>query len=370
MLSEDLQIYKDTKLLCRTLMGYQGNLGLWRELNDMTYEIGESKAFCVTRPKLREVFCAEFRDRVVHHLAVNRWIDVIEGEMIDDAYACRKGKGTLYGARRVRDMMERVSEGYRKEAWVLKGDMEGFFMSIERDRLYGMVERLLRQSGEADVEWWLWLWRKIILHAPEKHCKRVGDLALWKKLPRSKTLFTNGEGRGLPIGNLPSQVLANLLLSGFDRWMAGRLGEDGGYGRYVDDFVCVHQDKKLLLDLYEDARVFLRESLGLKLHPRKFYLQEARKGVTFAGATIKPGRVLTSRRAVGGLFARIDGYNRGLTARDEFLRSANSYFGLLRQHDSYGARWRAWKAIEDKTGLCSVGMWKIEASPLPLFWRG
>lgn len=346
------------------------NLGLWRELNDMTYEIGESKAFCVTRPKLREVFCAMMRDRVVHHLIVNHFLPLFESKMSEDAYACRKGKGTLYAAERTREHIERVSENYTREAWILKGDLQGFFMSIDRQLLYEIVEEIVLEAGTEDAEWWLWLWRKIILHAPEHNCRRVGDLTLWEKLPAEKSLFTNGEGMGVPIGNLPSQILANLLLSLFDFWMEARLGAEGAYGRYVDDFHAVHTDKALLLELYEDARVFLRERLHLTLHPRKFYLQEARKGVTFAGACIKPGRVLTSRRAVSGLFARIDGYNRGLTARDEFLRSANSYFGLLRQHDSYGARWRAWKAIEDKTGLCSVGMRKIEASPLPLFWRG
>lgn len=333
------------------------NLRLWRELNTQAYEIGPSKAFCVTRPKVREVFCAEFRDRVVHHLAVNKFLPLFEGMMSDDAYACRKGKGTLYGARRVRAHIERVSHGYTREAWILKGDLRGFFMSIDRRTLCGMVEDIIRRGyGGGDAEWWLWLWRKLIMHAPEENCRRVGDLSLWAKLPANKSLFTNGEGKGLPIGNLPSQVLANLLLTPFDRWAEERLGEEGGYGRYVDDFVWVHPDKGLLLGLYRDARAFLRERLGLALHPGKFYLQEARKGVTFAGATIKPGRTYPSRRTSGGLFEAIGRRNRREVPLEGFVNTYNSYTGQMRHHDTYGMRWRAWKAIADKSRLCCVNM--------------
>lgn len=335
------------------------NVELWRDLNNMTYEIGESRAFCVTRPKLREVFCAQFRDRIVHHLAVGKFLDIFEAEMSDNACACRKGKGTLYGIRRLRDDIERVTENYTKEAWILKGDLQGFFMSIGRQQLWGVVERLIREkyAGE-DMEWWLWLWKKLILNAPEKNCVKVGDLSLWEKLPRDKSLFTSG-GKGLPIGNLPSQILANLLLSPFDKWMEARLLPEGGYSRYVDDFVCVHRDKKLLLNLYEGARAYLKDSLGLRLHPKKFYLQQARKGVSFVGATIKPHRLLASRRTVKNTFEKIELYNEDKIGIDDFANSYNSYIGHVRHFDSYGLRRRAWRAINNYDGLCCVNMKKI-----------
>lgn len=91
------------------------NLQLYRDLNSMTYEIGQSKAFCVTRPKLREVFCAQFRDRVVHHILAIKFMDIFEAEMLDCAYACRKGKGTLYGIEHVRQQIIDVSREYTVE---------------------------------------------------------------------------------------------------------------------------------------------------------------------------------------------------------------------------------------------------------------
>lgn len=335
------------------------NYNLYKELNAMTYETGPSKAFCVTRPKIREVFCAQFRDRVVHHLLMNHFGELFDAEMIPTAYACRKGKGTLCAARTTRRQIEEVSEGYTKEAWILKGDLQGFFMSIGRRKVFDMVEALIREKYTGgNTEWWLWLWKKIILNAPEHNCVRVGDLELWKLLPANKSLFTNGEGMGLPIGNLPSQVLANLLLSPFDRYMLQGLGASGRYGRYVDDFVCVHSDRHLLLDIYTGARVFLEDNLGLTLHPRKFYLQEARKGVTFAGAAIKPGRAYPSRRTVQNLFTLIRKYNISKIDVEKFALRYNSYMGHLRWHNTWRARKRAWQCCK-KAGLMNTNYNKI-----------
>lgn len=112
------------------------NYELWRDLNDMTYEIGVSIGFCVTRPKLREVFAAAFRDRVVHHIIMRKFLRLFEAQMIDDSYNCRVGKGVLYGVNRIRQQIETVSESYSKECWVLRCDLSGFFMSIDRDILW------------------------------------------------------------------------------------------------------------------------------------------------------------------------------------------------------------------------------------------
>lgn len=221
------------------------NLQLYRDLNSMAYEIGQSKAFCVTRPKLREVFCAQFRDRVVHHILAIKFMDIFEAEMLDCAYACRKGKGTLYGIEHVRQQIIDVSREYTVETWILKCDLQGFFMSIDRRMAYRIVEGVIRRRYDGDdIEWWLWLWRKVILHDPTKNCVKTGDTRLWDGLPTNKSLFTCGEGKGFPIGNLPSQIIANLIMSRFDKWIIGRLGDECGYGRYVDDFVAVSRNKK------------------------------------------------------------------------------------------------------------------------------
>ena len=340
------------------------NYQLYTELNSMTYEISKSKTFCVTRPKLREVFCAAFRDRIVHHLLAIKFADILESEMTDKAYACRVGKGTDYGIADVKKEIERVSENYTKEAWVLKCDLQGFFMSINRSLLYRLLEKVIREKYHGDdIEWWLWLWKKVVLHDSTKNCVRVGDLSLWDKLPANKSLFTCGEGIGLPIGNLPSQILANLLMSAFDKWVLSRIGESGGYGRYVDDFVVISRDKGLLLEILHDSRNYLFYKLQLTLHPDKVYLQEVKKGVKFTGAVIKPGRVYAGNATVQHLFDVIEKWNRtenpSKEQTEKFVIQVNSLFGHLVHRYSYGIRWRAWKEIKHKDKIYCVNMKKI-----------
>lgn len=341
------------------------NYRLYVELNSGTYRIGKSKAFCVTRPKLREVFCAAFRDRIVHHLLALKFGNILDGELTDRAYACRKGKGTDYGIDDVRAQIERVTDGYKREAWILKCDLQGFFMSIDRRLLYNLLERTIRERYNGDdIEWWLWLWKLVVLHDPTKNCVKVGDLTLWNRLPKNKSLFTCGEGKGLPIGNLPSQLLANLLLADFDREVIDRLGSNGGYGRYVDDFVAIHPDRRLLHTILQWARGHLHTELGLTLHPRKISLQRASSGVRFTGVMIRPGRLLANSRTVEHLYQAIDEFGikenpqgEGLT---RYVNRINSLFGLFTHRNTYNIRHKAWRMMPYKDRVYCVNMTKIK----------
>lgn len=340
------------------------NYQLYIELNSMTYEISKSKAFCVTRPKLREVFCADFRDRIIHHLLAIKFTDILEGEMTDKAYACRVGKGTDYGIADVKKEIERVSENYTKEAWVLKCDLQGFFMSINRSLLYSLLENVIRKKYHgSDIEWWLWLWKKVFLHDPTKNCVLVGDLSLWDKLHANKSLFTCGEGKGLPIGNPQSHILANLLMSAFDKWVLSRIGKSGGYGRYVDDFVVISRDKKLLLNILQESRNYLLEELGLTLHPRKVSLQRAASGVRFTGALIRPGRTLPNSRTVEHLYDVIDKFGMMSDPKGEVLQRyvnrINSLMGVLVHYNTYNIRRKAWTMMPHKDRVFCVNMKKI-----------
>lgn len=340
------------------------NYQLYIELNLMIYEISKSKAFCVTRPKLREVFCADFRDRIIHHLLAIKFADILESEMTDKAYACRVGKGTDYGIADVKKQIKRVSDNYTKEAWILRGDLQGFFMSINRSLLHGLLEKVIRKKYHgSDIEWWLWLWKKVVLHDPTKNCVRVGDLSLWDKLPANKSLFTCGEGKGLPIGNLPSQLLANLLLSRFDKLMIERVGKDGGYGRYVDDFLVISRDEKLLLNILQEARSYLLEELGLTLHPHKVSLQRAASGVRFTGALIRPGRMLPNLRTIEHLYDVIDRFGIESDLKSEVLQRyvsrINSLMGVLVHYNTYNIRRKTWAMMPYKNRVFCVNMKKI-----------
>lgn len=337
------------------------NLQLWKELNGGTYTISPSRAFCVTRPKLREVFCAAFRDRIVHHLLVNKFLPLIESTMTDAAFACRKGKGVEYGVRKAAEAMYEVSEGYTREAWVLKCDMEGFFMSIPRHRLWDDLRKLIvaRYRGN-DIMPWLNLWKQVILNRPERNCVKVGDLSLWDDLPKNKSLFTSG-GNGLPIGNLPSQILANFYLTAFDQWAISKVGA-GRYGRYVDDFFAASEDKQVLLSFLEEARKHLAD-LGLTLHPKKIYLQPVKHGMEWTGAVIKPYGLVPSTRLKAFVMEAVNEWNEddGTVDDEAYTRRLNSYMGFLAHRKSYSFRWKAWQRVKKKANVCIVNMRKYKS---------
>ena len=109
---------------------------LYEALNGLIYKIGRSIAFCVDKPVKREVFAADFRDRIVHHLVINRLENMFEEEFINDSYSCRKGKGTDYGIKRCAEFIRDATENYTKEAHIIKCDLKSFFMTIDKQRLY------------------------------------------------------------------------------------------------------------------------------------------------------------------------------------------------------------------------------------------
>ena len=331
---------------------------LWQELNEMTYEIGTSTAFCVSYPKVREVFAANFRDRIVHHLIVNKFSYWFEKNMLDCAFACREGKGSLYGVRFLQASMKDIG----KSSWYAKCDISGFFMSIDRNILYKEIERIVKQVGEKDVEWWLWLIRKVIMNRPERDCIVKGDKGLWKKLPKNKSLF-NSNGKGLPIGNLTSQVFANIYMSMFDRWIVERLGTEGRYGRYVDDFIIMHKDKDFLLGLAEESKVWLSKNLNLAMHPRKMSVQQVGKGVRFTGVFIKGDCLYPSKRLVEGTFKLAAEWKEreGVKLKD-FVRRMNSRLGLMIHYKSYNLRRRIWRTLGYYEGIILINHKKIKTT--------
>jgi retron-type reverse transcriptase len=329
-------------------LDYERNLiRLWQEINGGTYEPEASVAFVVERPVKREVFAARFRDRVVHHLIVNKINHLLEREFILDSYACRPGKGTHFGIRRVQRFIRRCSAGSSRDAYILKLDIRGFFMSIDRELLFRRLTQFLRQRySEPDNESVLELCRKTILHDPTSNCRIRGAREAWNGLPPDKSLFYTAPGCGLPIGNLTSQVFANFYLNCFDHFVKHTLSQHY-YGRYVDDFVIVHESRDALKQLLPRLRRYLRDELALTLHPDKVYLQHVRHGVPFLGARIGAQRITAGSRLKANFHAAVSRHNRisenappTHQEREHLRASINSYLGILKQFATYRFRKR------------------------------
>ncbi len=327
---------------------YESNLvTLCEEINNGTYLPGKSIAFIVNKPVKREIFAADFRDRVVHHLVINKLNPLFEKEFIHDSYACRTGKGTHFGIQRINRFIRQCSKNYTQDCYILKLDIRGFFMHIDKNILFERLKVFIHEKyKEQDKDLVLELCRKVIFYDPTKKCIIKGRRKNWQGLPFDKSLFHSPETCGLPIGNLTSQVFANFYMSSFDHFIKHDLGIRF-YGRYVDDFVFVHSDKEYLKSLIPKIKSFLELKLGLTLHPKKMYFQHYTKGVKYLGAVIKPHRIYIANRTKGNFYQAIERLN--LIARDhrptkeekgKFLSSMNSYLGIMKHYKTYRLRKR------------------------------
>ncbi len=334
-------------------LDYEANLvALWRDINSGAYRPARSIAFIVDKPVKREIFAADFRDRVVHHLIIDKLGPLFEREFIFDTYACRVGKGTHLGIRRVERFMRSCSRNHTRDCYILKLDIAGFFMSIDRGLLYRRLEAFVREGyGAPDRDLLLGLCRTVVFCDPARNCVVKGRRSDWDGLPAEKSLFHSRPGCGLPIGNLTSQVFANFYLSPFDHFMKHDLGLRY-YGRYVDDIVVVHPDRSYLAALIPVAADYLRRELGLTLHPRKIHLEHCADGVEFLGVVIKPHRTCIASRTRGNFRRAVERHNRiaddhrpTRAERDAFRSSINSYLGLLAHYDTYRLRRRVLRDV-------------------------
>ena len=355
--------YEEVYLAFRLCMDHKGNTldalrfeidgerecrKLLDEINSRTYRPSRSIVFISEHPVKREIFGAAFRDRVADTIFAMKIGPLLEQQYIDDNYSTRPGKGTLYGIRRVEQMIRECSEDYTMDCWVMKLDMMSYFMSLPKRIAYRKFARLVRRLYHGtDVDLLCWLLHTIIYDRPELHCVRNSPRASWQGLPPNKSLFNSDGKHGLPIGKVVSQMTALVFMDDLDHTITdGRLWHVH-YGHYMDDMLFVSrslqslEQTRLLVDRWATVN-------GVRLHPKKMYLQHYAKGVLFTGGMILPGRTYISNRSVGTCIQKIEGYNRLARSQsdyvahhvEEFASVMNSYLGMMRHFDGYNTACR------------------------------
>lgn len=344
---------------------------LAREVWERTYRPTTSICFIVTRPKLREVFAANFRDRIAQHWLCMRLNPLFEkrfNEQGNVSFNCRVGYGTLACVQRLKENTIDISEYYTNEAWYAKFDIKGFFMSIDCEKLLELLLPFIKENWgywrgtkyENDLDLCLWLTDVIVRHRPQDNCQKRGNVRLWNDLPHDKSLFYTSPMRGEPIGNITSQLFANFYLSYFDEWAIQAAKERGAkYVRFVDDFVFVCKNKQDALYFRVESRRVLKDRLHVSLHPEKVYVQEVKKGVKMVGSVVKPGRVYLSNRTVAGFVNAVRKLEDACKRVDKsaiysWVRSVNSYLGFLRHHTSYAIRRKAFSNLTYFWKVCYI----------------
>lgn len=273
------------------------------------------KSFYVSDPKLRHIHKASVRDRIVHQAIYRRLYLIYDRKFIFDSYSCRLEKGTHKAVNRLEYFCRRESQNYTKNIYGLKCDVKKFFDSIDQ----AILKDLIKQSI-TDEE----------------------TISLLDKIIES---FANKPGKGLPLGNVTSQLFANIYLNELDKFVKHDL-KIKYYLRYTDDFIIISQDRNYLLDLIKPIGKFLNNNLALRLHPRKVEIRKISRGLDFLGYVALPYYRVLRTRTRQRIFKKIEQRRRLLTAgaidEESFEQTLKSYYGVLKH--CYG--FELWRRIK------------------------
>lgn len=258
---------------------------LHRDLKSKAYRHSDYTSFYITDPKLRHIHKAIVRDRIVHHAIYRILYPIFDKGFIFDTYSCRNDKGSHKAIYRFEHFARKVSKNYSDTCFVLKCDVRRFFDSIDHE----ILKRLIRKK--VDDKDTMWLIENIIDSFGENRGKPNTNQASFDFL----------KPKGTPIGNLTSQLFANVYLDELDQYVKHIL-KVKYYIRYCDDFVILSRDKEYLSRVKEEVREFLGTILKLTLHKDKVTIRKLGQGVDFLGyITVPHFRVLrakTKRRVI------------------------------------------------------------------------
>ena len=276
---------------------------LHQELKNKTYQHSRYESFYIQDPKLRHIHKACVKDRVVHQALFRILYHLFDRKFIYDSYSCRLNKGTHKGVLRLEKFSCKVSKNHTKTAYALKCDIKKFFENINHSILLGLIEKTINDSDT------LWLINKIIKS------------------------FKSRFNQGLPLGNVTSQLFANIYLNELDQFMKHKLKEKY-YLRYCDDFVILSNDKKYLLNIIKPISEFLSAKLNLNLHQDKIIIRKLNQGVDFLGYVVLPHykllRTKTKKRIYRKLKLSKEQYKDDLITRELFYQILQSYLGMLK----------------------------------------
>lgn len=257
---------------CNEYRAADWELDLWLLVYEIyflhNYTPKTSVCFIVTRPTLREIFAANFRDRIVQHWICMRLEPLFDKHFKsqgDVSHNCRK----RYGTRSAVDALERdikeLSQNYTREAWVAKIDIQSFFMSIDTRILWQNLERFIKEEYKGDdIDILLYLTEVTVKHRPQNDCVRQSPGELWEMLAPHKSLFNRPEGIGIAIGNITSQQEANFYMSFYVEEIKPIAEEAGAkIEQFVDDVPCVAPTKEFCLKFRKESERILREKLNL-----------------------------------------------------------------------------------------------------------
>jgi len=299
--------------------------GLNGDLKCGNYKHGLYTGFFIADPKRRHVHKAIVRDRVLHHAVFSILNPIFEPTFIAASFSCRIGKGSHRGVEAVAGMLKKVSRNNSRPCYVLKCDIRKFFDTINHHILLSRLSRKIR-----DVKMMSLLRELIESYSSEAEFMRERE--------RERESCGASRQKGIPIGNLTSQLFANVYMNEFDQFVKHIL-KVTYYARYTDDFIIVSTDRMYLNNLLAPIQDFFGNTLRLELHPHKMTVRKYSQGIDFLGYVILPHCRLVRKRSWKRMLrkfrVKVSGYRQGKITAESLEQSLHSYAGALSHADAY-----------------------------------
>lgn len=262
------------------------------QLREGTYKHSRYQPFNICDPKQRHIHKATVQDRLIHQALTQVIEPAFEKRFIHDSYSCRVGKGTHAAVDRLRAMLRRESQNNTRTVYALKLDIRKFFANVDHTIL---LELLMRRVSDPLV------------------------IQLLEGIIESFEVTTN---KGIPLGNLTSQLFANVYLHELDWYIKHNL-RIKYYIRYCDDFIILSKNRNELQTIIPIVSDFLQAKLNLAIHPDKIILRSWNQGIDFLGYVVKPNCTLLRAKTKNRMIKNIDSTN------------ITSYLGVCSHADSY-----------------------------------
>lgn len=255
--TEFLRGKKGKKDVCDFSLHFIDNiLELHNDLANKTYVHCPYHAFKVNDPKPRDIHKATVRDRMLHHAIYRKLYPLFDKVFISDSFSCRNDKGTHKAIDRFRSFARKASNNNTKTCWVLKCDTRKFFASIDHGILLGILRKHILDENI------IWLLNQVINSFSSS---TIAPPQSEQYYSRSEKESFSPDGdicrRGLPLGNLTSQLFANIYLNELDKFLKYKL-KIKYYIRYADDFVVLSQNRMCLDNLVPMINDFLKKTQG------------------------------------------------------------------------------------------------------------
>jgi RNA-directed DNA polymerase len=287
-------------------------LNLKSYLTSNSYRPGKYRHFWICDPKKRQISAPVFVDRIVHHALYQVIEPIFDHGFIYDSYACRRGKGNHQAMKRLQTFLRRPGT-----ACALKGDISKYFASINQQILFQLIKKKIADPKVLAL-------LQIIIFSYQNPVRQDPN-----------------NPKGIPIGNLTSQLFANIYLNELDHYVKQILKRKY-YLRYVDDFIILGESKNDLKRVYQAITQFLKDRLGLELHPKKVRIFPTRLGVDFVGYVVFPDHIRLRSKNVRRFRKRfkklLQKQKEGQISPEELFNRTQSWVAHAKHADTFRLR--------------------------------